>query len=60
MPECVKIKDQNDCVCAGNEGVGGFVSAGIQGGSAAAAAEAVAAAPANPEELDIGDDDDDE
>lgn len=42
--------------------VGGFVSAGVQGGEAgagAAAAAAAAAAVANPEELDIGDDDDD-
>ena len=57
---CTRVCDKRAGVCAGGEGVGGFVSAGVQGGSAAAAAEAVASAPANPEELDIGDDDDDE
>ena len=42
--------------------VGGFVSGGVQGGEAGASVPAAAAAPvaANPEELDIGDDDDDE
>jgi hypothetical protein len=39
--------------------VGGFVSAGVQGGDAAPA-PAAAPAVANPEELDIGDGDDDE
>lgn len=45
--------------CAGGAaGAGGFVSAGVQGGGTAPLAAAPAVA--NPEELDIGDDDEDD
>lgn len=40
--------------------ISGFVSGGVHGGSAGASTSAAAPAAANPEEIDLGDDDDDE